>query len=308
MEKYCVLYNPKAGNGQGAADAEKLCDRLGEQVSEKVDVTKIEDYRDFFDTRRDGKIVLCGGDGTLNHFANDTAELSLPNEIYYYATGTGNDFLRDIEKSAGEMIPVRPYLTDLPVCEVNGRTWRFLNGIGYGIDGYCCEEGDRQREAEPGKTINYTSIAIKGLLFSYKPTNATVTVDGKEYRFKKVWIAPTMNGRYYGGGMMAAPEQDRLSSDGTLSLVLFHGSGKLHTLTVFPKIFKGEHLKSKIATVLTGRSVTVEFDEPRALQVDGETVLGVKKYTVRAVKGAEETKEDAKDAIGREGTRFVEPS
>lgn len=32
----------------------------------------------------------------------------------------------------------------------------------------------------------------------------------------------------------------------------------------------------------TSARITVEFDSPRALQVDGETVLGVTSYTVRA--------------------------
>ncbi len=282
MKKYCVLFNPKAGNGQGADDADRLCLTLGEQVAEKVDVTEITDFSEFFAARAELSMVLCGGDGTLNHFANDIAELKISNPLFYYATGTGNDFLRDIGKQAGEMISLEPYLDNLPVCEINGKSYRYLNGIGYGIDGYCCEVGDRMRKEAPGKAINYTGIAIKGLLFYYKPTGATVTVDGKEYRFKKVWIAPTMNGRYYGGGMMAAPRQDRLSAEKTQSVVLFHNSGKLHTLMVFPKIFKGEHVKSKITEILTGHEITVEFDEPRSLQVDGETVLNVKKYTVRS--------------------------
>ena len=37
------------------------------------------------------------------------------------------------------------YLRDLPTVTVNGKHWRFLNGIGYGIDGYCCEVGDALR-------------------------------------------------------------------------------------------------------------------------------------------------------------------
>ena len=38
-----------------------------------------------------------------------------------------------------------------------------------------------------GKTkINYTGIAIKGLLFNFKPKNATVTVDGIRHEYKKV--------------------------------------------------------------------------------------------------------------------------
>ena len=40
--------------------------------------------------------------------------------------------------------------------------------------------GDEQRAASD-KKVDYTGIAIKGLLFHYKPTNATVTVDGVTY-------------------------------------------------------------------------------------------------------------------------------
>ena len=155
-------------------------------------------------------------------------------------------------------------------------------GIGYGIDGYCCEVGDALRE-KSGKPVNYTAIAIKGLLFHYHPTNAIITVDGVAHRYNKVWLAPTMNGRFYGGGMMPTPDQKRFSEDKKVSTMLFFGSGKLKTLYVFPSIFKGEHIKHpEMCTVLTGKEIQVEFDRPTALQIDGETVLGVTGYTVNA--------------------------
>lgn len=81
--------------------------------------------------------------------------------------------------------------------------------------------------------MNYTAIAIKGLLFHYKPTNAVVTVDGETHSYRKVWLAPTMDGRFYGGGMMPTPGQNRLSPDGTVSTMVMFGAGKLKTLMVF---------------------------------------------------------------------------
>ena len=60
-----------------------------------------------------------------------------------------------------------------------------------------------------------------------------------------------------------------------------YGSGKLKTLMVFPSIFKGEHVKhTEMCKVLTGHEITVKFDQPTALQIDGETVLGVTEYAV----------------------------
>ena len=82
---------------------------------------------------------------------------------------------------------------------------------------------------------------------------------------------------------MPTPAQDRLSEDGKMSLMVFHGSGKLKTLMVFPSIFKGEHVKkTKIVEVITGYDITVEFDRPTALQIDGETVTGVSSYRARS--------------------------
>lgn len=90
-----------------------------------------------------------------------------------------------------------------------------------------------------------------------------------------------MNGRYYGGGMMAAPHQDR--SENEVSLVVFHDVGKLHALMIFPSIFKGEHIKhTKQITVFKGHDISVKFDQPTPLQIDGETILDVTSYTVQS--------------------------
>ncbi len=37
--------------------------------------------------------------------------------------------------------------------------------------------------------------------------------------------------------------------------------------------------KEKIVKVIKGKEITVEFDRPCALQIDGETVLGVTSYS-----------------------------
>ncbi len=279
---YHILYNPHAGNGNGEASAKQLDTLLKGSELHYYDMTKINGYAAFLAALpKEEPIVLCGGDGTINRFLNEADISSVANDILYYAVGSGNDFLHDLGKEKGEApFSIKKYLTDLPTVTVKGKTYRFLNGIGYGIDGYCCEVGDKLRETTT-KPVNYTSIAIKGLLFHFKPANATVTVDGKKHTYRKVWLAPTMHGRFYGGGMMVTPEQDRLGKEHTVSTCVMFGSGKLKTLIVFPSIFKGEHVKhTEMVQVLTGREIKVEFDRPTALQIDGETILGVTEYSV----------------------------
>lgn len=292
MKKYRILYNPFAGNKRGKAEAEKLCDILADAELTFTDMTSIEDYSVFFeDLSQDETLIIAGGDGTLNRFVNDTADIEALPPVFYFATGSGNDFLSDIGmKKGADPVCIDDYIRDLPTVEVEGKNYKFINGIGYGIDGYCCEEGDRQRAASD-KPVNYTSIAIKGLLFHFKPRNAKITVDGKVHSYEKVWLAPTMNGRFYGGGMIPTPAQDRLSKDNTLSVMVYHGFGKLKTLAVFPSIFKGEHVKhTEMVEVLVGHDIEVEFDTPCALQIDGETILGVSGYKVS---GAPVTKAEA---------------
>lgn len=279
---YHVLFNPFAGNCRGEQEARKLNEIMPEAELRYYDMTKISAYADFFAAiAKDDAVILAGGDGTINRFLNDTAGLEISNDILYFAVGSGNDFLHDLGKQKGEPpFSIRKYLQDLPTVTVKGKSYRFLNGVGYGIDGYCCQVGDEQRNTSD-KPVNYTSIAIKGLLFHFKPANATITVDGKTHTFKKVWLAPTMHGRFYGGGMMIAPQQERNNAEHTVSVSLMFGSGKLKTLVVFPSIFKGEHVKhTEMCRILTGHEITVKFDRPTALQIDGETILDVTEYSV----------------------------
>ncbi len=279
-----IIYNPLANNKTGLDSAKAFLDGKVDGEVEYKDVTQIADLGAFVGgLSSDDRIILAGGDGTINKFINSLT--STPTcTIDYVATGSGNDFKKDIEcrGEGDDFIRLNKYIEDLPTVTVNGETYKFINGVGYGIDGYCCEKGD-ELKAKSDKPVNYAGIAVKGLLFHFKPRNATVIVDGKETSFKKVWLAPTMKGKFYGGGMMVAPEQDRAADDKKVSVVVWYGTGKLTTLMRFPKIFKGEHVKyEKMISIMKGHEITVKFDKPTALQIDGETVLGVTEYTVKA--------------------------
>ncbi len=297
METCCILYNPKAGNGRGLNEARRLDSIWSGKSLDYIDVTTIADIRAYLDSLpAETTVVLAGGDGTLNHFINDMGGEAPARDIYYFAAGSGNDFLRDAERTRDDPpFLLNPYLQNLPTVTVNGMTRYFLNGIGYGIDGYCCEVGDKQR-LKSDKPVNYTAIAIKGLLFGYHRTLADVCVDGDTKAYRAVWLAPTMKGRFYGGGMMCAPGQNRLDPEGSVSTMVMTGRSKIKTLIVFPSIFKGEHIRHReMVTIRPGHEVTVRFNRPTALQIDGETVLGVTEYSVSTRKsvGAAEKSEAA---------------
>lgn len=290
---YHILYNRLSGSGHGYDRVQALRERLqGEELIFR-DVCEIRDYAALFaEIKEDDSLVLAGGDGTLNRFVNDTVGLTYPGNLYYCAIGSGNDFRQDVAPGENGLIPLSAFIEDLPSVTVHGKTYRFVNGVGYGIDGYCCEVGDALAK-KSSKPLNYAGIAVKGLLFHYRPTGATVTVDGVTKTYKKVWLAPTMNGRYYGGGLNIAPEQDRLNRERTVTSVVLHDSGKLKTLAIFPSIFKGRHIKyANIFEIKRGYEITVKFDRPVALQIDGELIRDVIEYTARSA-----TKRGSEDAV-----------
>lgn len=266
------LYNSLANNG------------IKPQVEEGIELKDVIglDYPMFFaGLAADDEVVFLGGDGTINYLINAIDTDALKNKVYLRGAGTGNDFLRDIEKPVGEEVLMNDYMKNLPTVYVNGMERKFINGIGYGIDGYCCEVADQIKEKEPNKEIDYSGIAIKGILFHFKPRHATITVDGETFEYDNVWIAATMKGRFYGGGLMITPAQDR--SGDTVSVVAYKASSKLKALMNFPAISKGEHVKkTDMVKIHEGKEIEVSFTVPCAMQIDGETVLNVSSYKVRA--------------------------
>ncbi len=281
MKTYCILYNPLSASGTGEAIAHGLDKILTDGQVTYQSLIDIPDKRAYLDNLPPHVIpVLTGGDGTICRFINGLRGEVPDRDILYFPAGSGNDFLNDLGRS-GETEPflLNPYLDLLPRIHFNGESYVFLNGVGYGIDGYVCEQVANRRKQ--GKKADYTLSALKGLLFAYKRTQATVTVDGKTYTYKHVWMTPTMNGRFFGGGMMCAPTQSRLSPERTVSLMVMRSVSKIRALLLFPSIFKGGHIKARrVVTILPGHHIHVKFDRPTALQIDGEVYSGVSEYTV----------------------------
>ena len=274
-----VLYNPFSTSSFPPYELKSEMEKHLVGKSQFLDVTKIVSKEDFFKSvTKDDDIIISGGDGTLNRLVNFLDLDECKNRIYLHKAGNGNDFLRDINELRDDFIEITQYLKHLPKVTLNGETSKYLNGVGFGVDGMVCVESDKLK-AKGKKNINYTTLAIKLLLFKFKRVNASVTVDGKSYNFKHVYIGSAMNGKYYGGGMKEAPNQDR-SSD-LVSVVIWHNFNPLTGLISFPKIFTGEHVNNKKhITVLTGKDITMTFSKPTDLQIDGESYHAVTSYHV----------------------------
>lgn len=266
------LYNPLSKSKNRPEFLEKLDPTTCEVI--ETDVFKHKEF--VLSLKEDDEIVLVGGDGTINYFVNAIEGIELKNNVYLRVNGHANDFINDIEIYDDEIL-LNPYINNLPKVEVKELDKYFINGIGFGLDGYCCLMEDKLKKEN--KQVDYKKIGRRGI-FKTKPFNATIIVDGKTYVHSNVWFASTMKGRYNGSGMMLAPVQDRTTDE--VSLVVFTQKSKLKALKLFSQIFKNIHLKNNESFIVyTGKLIEVTSNIPLTLHIDGEKVIDVTTYKVK---------------------------
>ena len=283
MKKYVVLYNPYSGKGNGLENAKKLEKILKDAEITYEDMIRITDQPKYIrELPEDTTLIFTGGDGTLNRVINAIYGMPLERDILYFPAGSGNDFINDLELAHDcAPFPINPYMQELPSVEVNGKCYRFINAVSIGLDGYTCEMQEILKSK--GKKKSYKLIAFEGLMGKYRTCGGSVTVDGVSERFEKIWLAAAMFGRFYGGGVMMGPTQSRFNEEGLLTAVTIHDVGRLRTLFLFPSITKGKGEQyPEIVEYRKGREITVNFDRPTAVQIDGDVISDVTTITVRS--------------------------
>ena len=74
---YHILYNPLSGSGKGGERVQSLRELLRDKELNFCDIREIRDYAEFFaGIPAEDALVIAGGDGTLNKFANFTDGLT----------------------------------------------------------------------------------------------------------------------------------------------------------------------------------------------------------------------------------------
>ena len=83
--------------------------------------------------------------------------------------------------------------------------------------------------------------------------------------------------------MRVAP--DASYHDGLLDVVILHRVSRTEFVRVFPRVFKGTHVRNPAVRVLRGAEVRVESDRPFVVYADGDPI-GETPITLRAAPGA----------------------
>lgn len=272
-----ILYNPHANGGRAAEGVASVKEALTAEAPELLDITALDAAAFLTGLPAEDRVVLCGGDGTIHRLVNALGGSVPDAELCLWRFGTGNDFLRDIDPGNGQRrIRINDYIRNLPVAQFGGEKRRYLNGCSLGVDAVVCQKVEENLSA-PHKS--YATTALGCFFRNYKPIRGRVTVDGETREYDRIWMACAMHGRYQGGGMKFAPDQDRTGD--TLTSLVWHGTSALGTLLSFPFVIPGKHTHFSACDMRVGREITVEFEQPTVIQLDGEVVDGVSAYTIR---------------------------
>lgn len=292
MKLLIFIVNQKAGNGKGI--------KVWNKVKQELEQKKVY-YRSFFTkypnhagelARQIGSmfedkveaVIAVGGDGTINEVVNGM--VYYPGiKVGYIPAGSGNDFSR------GFKVPKSPLgalsfiiqhktrkgkLFDIGKCKVSGKTKSsfFVSSLGTGFDAAVSKLTNESKMKKYLNKVHLGSLAYVGalirLLFTYRLTNVTINVDGKEHQFESVWFVTVSNQPFYGGGMKIAPKAK--TTDGLLDVTVVHNLSRIKLLFVFVTVFFGAHTKFKEISQHKGAIIRVESNEKMLVHADGELI------------------------------------
>jgi YegS/Rv2252/BmrU family lipid kinase len=232
-------------------------------------------------------IIAVGGDGTCNEVVNGFFEPAQPGEaprpirpgaaFAVLPRGTGGDLrrtlqlddhlLRSAARLKGAAGPV-----DVGRCDfVDGQgrpASRFFINVGeVGVGAKVVQIANQSSKVLGGK-LTFMLASLRALAV-WRDLSLQVSFDGAPAEELKVTTIAIANGRYFGGGMMVAPEA--CLDDGLFHVTIWTGFGLVDFVLKSGTMYDGSHVKLKGTRTRTARSVQVESaDAAAAIECDGE--------------------------------------
>ena len=223
-------------------------------------------------------VVSVGGDGTINEIVNGLHDADSLNNVMVgiVNTGTGADYIRTLGiprgyKEACQRLasPKGKRIVDLGVVEYMNKGQMekklFVNFAGLGFDAEVVKATTQQFKSL-GSLPSYLMGLLTTLMF-YENKDISIIVDG-EVGERKICTVLMNNGRYGGGGMLAAPDADL--ADGLFDVLIIDDLTKPDLLRSLPRIYKGTHLTHPKVTMKRAREVEIRPTQRMAVQADGE--------------------------------------
>jgi YegS/Rv2252/BmrU family lipid kinase len=283
-----LIVNPASANGRTGRHFDAVARAVREAVG---------DF-DFSFTRQRGdgsalarEVVLAGanlvaavgGDGTASEVIDGLMDGDRPlrREVVFglIPRGSGGDFRRtlglpsDIAQAALVLSSGRERTLDLGRIEFVGSDGRaqvrhFANVAGFGIAGRVVQEAERAGKAFGG-TVAFMLASARALA-GWRDQAVRWRADGGPWHEDRITSLSVCNGRFFGGGMMVAP--DARLDDGLFDVTIWKGIGFSDFILKKGMLYDGTHVRLPNTRTLRVSVLEAEaLDEvPVFLDVDGE--------------------------------------
>jgi diacylglycerol kinase (ATP) len=232
------------------------------------------------------RIVAVGGDGTLSEVVNgyfDYGGRPINNaaSIGLLPSGTGSDFGRSLGRTSRRGLIRALISSDTKLLDAARADFQdldgasasrtFINVASFGLGGDVSALVNKWRASLPrwiGGSARFAAAAIAAL-GRYKNVAVALGLDGREIQINSNLIV-VANGRFAGGGMMLAPHAEL--DNGLLDVIATNGATRWDVIKELPRIQRGAHLKNPKVTEMRAREVSINSEEPMAIDLDGEMV------------------------------------
>jgi diacylglycerol kinase family enzyme len=193
------------------------------------------------------RVVVVGGDGTVNEAANGLLSV-----------GAG----KEVELA---VIPIDAGKVSYRAWDGSERSAFFVNVASAGMSGAVAMRANSTSKALGGKaSFLWATLAVFA-----RWQNVEVSVDvGDEHREGSMLDVIVANCEWLGGGMHMTPNAK--PDDGVFDVLLIGDVTKRDLVQTLPKIYRGTHLPHPKAEELRGATVRVDAETPLPVELDGE--------------------------------------
>ncbi len=223
--------------------------------------------------QRFDSVFAVGGDGTVNEVAQALIHSGTPMGILPKGSGNGLaghlGIPMSFEKSL-EIIASKKTIT-MDTLLVNNQVSVNVSGIGF--DGHVA--GLFGKDGKRG-LAGYARLVLREFL-SYQEFKVAITIDDKPLE-RNAFIIALANSCQFGNNARVAPHAS--VCDQLLDVCLIRKVPMMHTPAFAYKMFTGNFDKSAFVEIRKATKVTLEFSDPMAFHIDGESMKPVTRFAV----------------------------
>ena len=288
MKKICCIVNPVSGLNKSLKvyyEAKKYFEIFNFSSSLFVSEypNHIKDYVSKIDKNTFDRLIVFGGDGTINEVVNGLLDSNnLQNfKLGIVPTGSGNSVahdtgLLDIEDAIQKCVGDVTMKMDVNLVDFDSFSRLSVSVLGWGMFSYGNIRAEKLRLLGP---IRYDVASIITLLEN-KIYKAEIQVNG-EHKVLECAFIVGCNSKHTGKGMIVAPKGG--FADKKIDLITVGKNvNRFQVFEVFQKVYKGTHIDLPFVENIKVDSFSIDPGEMSYFNIDGDIVKS-QKASVRVV-------------------------